>query len=330
MATFLSPDHMTLSEALELQVSKDDAAFIREVEKKSALTQIVPWYPTSNGDVHKGVKATALPAGKFGAINAAVPTGTAATKAYEEGVKVFELKSDVDTRITQSRSKEQAARIRSGRDRLYGMGFMQSFADNVVNNAGTDPDSVMGILARRSVIDGKYVINAGGTTTNKVGSILLMRPGEDGFNFRYPDTYPSFEKQDLGIVQAMAKDSSGNITGTFPAWETLWRLYYCMDCPDDEALIRIVNVPSTTAMTTATRDVLIDTINSLKNQGQGYVAFGPKQIVGSFWKYIADKSNIAFSQREVEHMGRPSFIFNVPFFAEEYFSGTEALITAAA
>ena len=69
-------------------------------------------------------------------------------------------------------------------------------------------------------------------------------------------------------------------------------------------------------------------MNSLDNQGEGYFALAPQKIIGQFWKYLNDKSNIAFSKREVEHMGAPTYIFNTPFFSEEYMLDTESKVTA--
>lgn len=326
MATFLNPEHMTLSEALELQRYDGSTAFVNELEKKSVLTQVMPWYPTSHGDLHKGVKATAIPEGKFGAINKAVPTGIASTKEYTETIKMFELKSDVDTRILEGTSPEKARAIRAGRDKLYTMGFMQSFANNVVTCDGKSDDSVKGLLPRRGKVDGKYTYTLGGASN--VGSILLIRPGEDGVCFRYPSEagVPNFTMKDMGIVQAFEKDSAGKIVGSFPAYETLLRLFYLIDVVDDEALQRIANVPTAAALTDDNIDSIIDVVNGLPNQGAGYIAFAPKKVIGQFWKYLNRKDNIAFSKNEVEGMGRPTSIFNVPFFEEEFMSANESVV----
>ena len=99
MATFLSSDHMTLSQALEYQRYDGTLSFVRELEKRSRLMQMIPWYPSSDGAVHKGARATSLPEGKFGAINKAVPTGYGATTEYTESIGVYELASFVDERI---------------------------------------------------------------------------------------------------------------------------------------------------------------------------------------------------------------------------------------
>lgn len=328
MATFLSTEHMKLSEALQLGQYNGEASFVKELEKRSVLMQVLPWYPTFDGsDVHKGVKLATLPEGKFGAINKAVATGMASTVSYEEHVKVFELKSDIDKRILDGRSAEEAKRIRAGRDKSYVMGYMQSLARAIMSCDGVDPDSVKGLLSRRNKIN-TYTISAGGSTSGSVGSILFVRPGEDGVNLRYPTNAGANMKIiDEGTVQAFEFGSNGAIVGSYPALETIYRTYYCIDVPDDRALIRLANIPGNTAMTKTQVDLIIDVVNSLPNQGEGYIALMPKEIRAQLWKYINDKTNIAFTKREVEGMGAPEHIFNIPCFSEDYMTATEALIS---
>lgn len=329
MATFLSPDHMTLSEALELQRWNGDYSMLREMERKSNIMRILPWFETSDGDFHKGAKVTQLPKGKFGAINKPLPTGQAATTEYTERVGIFELKSDVDERILKGKSVEQAKRIREGRDRTYLMGFLQSFADVVVNSDGSGEDAIKGIIPRRPKIDSKYCFDLGGSSGN-LGSILFLRPGEDGICLRYPSNgAPNFNLEDLGRVNLLAYDKIGKVIGDFPGYRTLARLFYTIDIPDDKAVIRVANVPTTTAMTDDNIDTLIDIVNDvLENSGEGYIAFAPKQIISQFQKYLKDKENINFSRREIEGMGKPTELLGIPFFHEEFMDNAETKVTA--
>lgn len=327
MPSFFQPTTMTLSEAIQLQRWKG-GKFISELEKKSNLMRLLPWYPTSDGDIHKGTRAVSLPTGSFGAINKGVKTGQVATAEYTETVKLYELKSDVDERLLDGRSKEQAARIRANRDRAYLKGFMNGLADEVINNPGTDADAAKGLLSRRPKTDGKYTFSLGGTGAN-LGSILFIRPGEDGVCLRYPDAgAPSFVLRDVGTVQALELDNSGKPTGlTYPAKETLMRVYYTPDVEDDSALIRIANVPTNTKLTSTNIESIIDIVNSyMPNGGQGYVAFAPKEVISQFWKYLNDKNNISFTKQEVEGMGAPVCLFNVPLFYEDFMSSIEAQI----
>lgn len=326
MATFLSSEHMKLSEVLQHSNYSAEAVFVRSLEKKSKLMQILPWYPTSNGDVHKGTYATKLPKGSFGAFNKGIPTSTAATAEYEKNVKFYELKSDVDLRFFEGLGEEKAAKLRASKDKLYSMGFMQGLAEEIVTNPGTNPRATIGLVPQRKKL-GKYCFDAGGSGGD-LGSFIFLRPGEDGVNMRYPDSAgPNFMMQDMGTVQALELDSNGKVVGTYPAKETIYRCYYVLDNPDESALIRVANVPTNTALTDTIVDMLIDVVNELPSQGEGYIALGPQKLVGQFWKYLNKKDNIAFSKREIEKMGKPDWIFNVPFFAEEYMSANESKVS---
>lgn len=328
MPTFINPDHLTLSQALELQQYDREAKFIKSVEKKSALAQLLPWYPTSHGDLHKGVKAASLPSGSFGAINKAVPGGNASTTAYEETIKVFELKNEIDARLLDGRNAEQAAKIRDARDKLFGLGFMQSFAKELSTCAGTGTDQVKGLLPRRNALATDLCISAGGSG-NTLGSILFIRPGEDGICLRYPGNagVPNFKKKDMGLVQALEIDSNGAVKGTYPAYQTMWQLFYLLDIFDDKSLIRLCNIPTTTAMTSSMVNNVIDIAATLPENGEGYFAIAPKKVIAQFQKYCLDKNNIAFSYNEVQGMGRPMHIFNIPLFAEEYMPTDETTIS---
>lgn len=329
MATFLSPDHMTLSEALELQRWNGDYSLLRGMERRSNIMRILPWFETSDGDFHKGAKVTELPEGDFGAINKPLPTGKAATTEYTEKVGIYELKSDVDERILKGRSIEKAKKIREGRDRTYLMGFLQGFSKQLVNCNGVAADTVKGIIPRRPKIDNKYCFDMGGTSGN-LGSILFLRPGEDGICLRYPDNdAPNFSMEDMGRVNLLAYDKTGKVIGDFPGYRTLARLYYTIDIADDNAVVRVANVPTTTAMTDENIDALIDIVNNnLEDSGTGYVAFAPKQIISQFQKYLKDKANISFTRGEIEGMGKPTELLGIPFFHEEFMDNAETKVTA--
>lgn len=319
MATFGTSDYMTLAQAMEYQRYNYEASFLADLQKRSRLMSMMPWYLTSDGMVHKGSRATSLPRGKFGAINKAVPTGYGATTEYSESVGVYELASFVDTRILEGRSTEQAERIRAGKDHSQLMGFMQGLADEVINNPGTDADAVKGLIPRRPTVDGKYCLSMGGTGSD-VGSIIFVRFGEDGVSCRYPSaSSPAFSLKDLGEVQGFEYGPDGAVVGTYPAKETLARCYYTVDIATDKSFVRVANVPMKTALTAANVQMLVDVINvNLDDAGSGYVAFAPKQVISQFQKYLLDKNNIFFSQREVEGMGAPVHIFGVPVFYEEF------------
>ena len=320
---------MTLSEVLQLQRYTNEAAFMKDLEKDSILMRLLGWYPTSHGAVHKGAKATKLPKGAFGAYNKAIPTSSSSTTEYEETIKFYELKSDVDERFFQGMSEEEAKKARAGRDAIYAKGFMQGFANEVVNCYGIDAKSVKGHIHRRNTIDGKYTYDAGGTTDGKLGSIIFIRPAEDGVNLRYPTgAGPNLKIIDKGSIPTLEIDENGDIQGTFNALETIFRVFYTIDIPDDSALIRLANIPTDQALSKAIVEQIIDIVNSLDKQGAGYFALAPQKVIGQFWKYLLDKNNIAFSKQSVEHMGAPTFIFNTPFFTEEYMLDTEKKVTA--
>lgn len=325
MATFINPDHLTLSQALELLQYDSAAKFVKSVEKKSTLTQLLPWYPTSHGDLHKGVKAASVPAGNFGAINKAIHGGNASTTSYEETVKVYELKNTIDRRILDGRTSEDAAKIRDARDRLFALGFMQGFAKELVTNPGESIDAVKGILPRRNKVDNVTTFSAGGTTNGFLGDILFLRPGEDGICLRYPSNAgkPNFRQEDMGLVQEPELDANGKFLGTFPAYETIWQLYYLLDIFDEKSVIRLANIQTQTPMTSDMINKVIDITATLPDNGEGYFAIAPKKVIAQFQKYCLDKNNIAFSYQEVQGMGRPMHIFNIPLFAEEYMPENE-------
>lgn len=328
MATFINSDHMKLSEVLQLMNLKDELEFVSGVEKNSTLMQILPWYPTEDGSiVHKGVKVSSLPSGSFGAINKAIPTSSASTAAYEVACKFFEMKSDVDARIFEGLTENAKKSLRAKKDRIYLKGYLQSLATEIIDNKGVSPDSMPGLLTRRSVVDGKHVVSLGGTASNKLGSILFIRPGEDGVCLRYPTaTTPVVSIMDIGLTQANEIDADGRLKGSFPAYETIWRTYYGIDVNDDDALYRIVNVPTDKALTDSQMESIIEVVNQFKNNGKGYIALAPTALRAQLWKWLNSKNNMAFSKEEVEGMGSPTRIFNVPFFLEEYMSDNEGVI----
>jgi len=330
MATFLDSEHMTLAEVMQLsRKGSENPAFMKPLMKRSKLMQILPWYPTDNGtDVHHGTRAVSAPEGGFVSFNSPTPKGKTATEAYEEPIKMFELSSDVDTRIiNRYGSQEQRDRVRSNKDLLNFKGYMNSLAKNIVSCDGTDPESVKGLLARRPKLDDVTTFSLGATSSNKkIGSILLIKPGEDGVNLRYNEGNGGpCHIEDKGILNVNVYDSDGKVIGDYDAARTTWYTNFGIDVASNDALIRIANVPLDTEMTKAQMHQLIDVVNSLDELDR-YVALCPEELRAQFWKYLEDKSNITFTQTEIEGIGAPIRLLNVPLFIDDYLLNNESVL----
>lgn len=332
--SFLNPDHMTLSQALELQQYDSAAKFMASLEKKSTLTQLIPWYPTSHGLLHKGVKATSLPEGDFVSFNQGTPGGNASTESYEVSVKSFELSNTIDKRFFRNMDATGAAKMREARDRMFALGFMQSFSKHVINNDGTRPDACKGLLARRDVLDNILTIDMGGTATDSgtMTSMLLIKPGDDGICFRYPSAagVPNFSQEDVGEIQIINTDpNTGKFISSYTALKTVWQLSYLIDIFDENSLIRLVNIPSQTAMSSSMVNKFIDVFANLK-EPERYFGLASPQCIAQFQKYCLDKNNINFTYESVQGLGSPVSILGTKVFRDDYLVNNETRFTSPA
>lgn len=330
MATFLDPDAMTMSEAYQITAGDDDAgffSFLKREEKKSVILDLLPWYETSTGgELHQGTRAISAPKGDFRAINGPIASGHSASESYEERIKSYELKSEVDIDLIDIYgTPEQRRKIRDRNDKLNLIGFTMGLAEAIALNPGTDPKSCKGLLPRRASLDSKYVIDAGGKD-GALGSILLMRPAEDGVNLRYNSGMGKdaiLSLQDLGKHPVPSYDTNGNNLGNHYAYVSLLRANYGIDIADNDALIRICNIPTDKALTEDILDIVIDIVSGLPQQGQGYIALMPAKIRAQYWKFLKNKNNVYYTSREIEGMGSPLHLLNVPLFDEGYMSANE-------
>ena len=325
MANFLSPDFMTLSESLEITQHNDLASFLKPLEKKSNFMKMCPWYPSSDGSLHKGSRVTLLPEGKNGHINGPIASGKMGGMAYQETVKMFELESTVDSRLFEHKTAEEAEKLRMTKDQGDLKGYMQSFAKNVLLSDGKAADDPIGFINRRKKLS-DYCKDMGGVTSGKLGSLFFIRFGEDGVNLRYPSNAGNgFTRDDKG--ELLTPIVEAGTPGWMYAFHSLYRTFYMPDLADDKAFIRAANIPTDAKMTDVIMDKLIEIVNeTLEDDGEGYICLGPPNLVSQFQKYLKDKNNINFSQKEIEGMGKPTFLLNVPFFKENYLLTNETKI----
>lgn len=320
----VTSQNMKLSEVQMLAGNKASANFLELVEKKSKLMQVLNWYPTSHGDVHKGVKVSELPEGGFVGYNMGVPTSHASTMDYSATTHFYELMSKVDERFFDGLNTEQADNLRHNKDMLYTQGYMQGLAKEIIRGTGSTLDSERGLLERRNKI-GDYCIDMGGTS-GKLGSILIIRPAEDGVCLRYPNNANKGFTIESDDEPHWVKAEVGD--GEFKAYTTLYRTNYLIDVASDKALVRLANIPATTAFDQAMMDKVADALDALAENDEGYVAFAPKQIITQLKKYERDKSNVYFSREQFEQLGTPMHIYGIPIFPEAHMTINESKVTA--
>lgn len=286
-----------------------DSGSLGELQKLYSILDEVPWFPTTHGLTNKQVQAARLAAGSFVTINGSIATGASDTAVIEEPVKLYQMESQVDERLMQGVTPEQARAIRDSQDEMNMMGVLGGFEGAIINgNDGSSPDSLRGWELRRPSL-GTYCIGCGASGSGTLQSAYLIQVGKRGFHFAYPGgTRPGLTSRDKGLQRVTSADSNGD----FYAWCRLFEVWGAMVLRDNRALIRFANIDPASSSNTVTPDRVIAGRNKLPDMGQDAVLFVSRDVKTTLDQAAYNKTNLAITTSELPGYGAITMVGGVP------------------
>jgi len=318
MSVIVSSQMMNIVEAHKREGYTDSISFLLELAMCNDLLQFAPWYPSSDGNFHKSIKAVRLGKGAFTKINGSIPTISSTSDTVTEPVTFYQADSLVDDSLLKG-VKDKAA-VRDSEDVANTQGFLNDWLYQVLYNTDIT-DGIKGLAARRAAIDSKYTWSGGGDTGNQ-SSLYLMEFGKTGFNFRYPSgARPGISMDDRGMHYVESPDGNGSMW----AWLRHFELIAGMEIKDERALQRLANISVTAD--TITHGKWIKMKNQLPNRGKDAVGFCNRTIHAIIETAAYDKSNGAFSIQDIEGFGPVTRFVGIPVMMMESILDTESVLS---
>jgi hypothetical protein len=320
MALITSYNKVTLAEAQRSEGY--DPGSLGELARDNAFLDNIPFYPTNKGLYNKQVQADRLGAGAFGAINGSIPTGASGTSTIEEPVKLFNMESQVDVRLLQGLTPEQARATRDSQDEMNMAGVLDGAEDAIVSgNDGSTPDSLRGLMLRRASLSA-FCLSMGGSTSGSMSSAFLIQIGRRGFHFAYPPgTKPGVTSTDKGEQKVTSADGNGS----FYAWCRLFEFWCALVLRDNRALIRIPNIDTSTYKLTA--DKVITARNVLPSQGRDSILFVNRTVKTYLDLAAYNKTNAAVGFKDIEGYGAVTHVGGTPVALSDAITFTETTVS---
>lgn len=311
MAIVISTQQMNLLEANRRAGYTNSVELLGDLVKKNDFLSMVPWYPTSDGSVHKYLEATKLGKGGIKKANAAVPVTSGQTK--EETLNVFSYQADspVDTLILKSATDKYKAR--DSEDALNLEGIVQGWIDTLLY-ATESADGVKGLYSILSGVSDR-VISAGGTGSD-LTSMLLFEFGTTGFNMRYPEGMtPGITSEDKGERYIPAPLGGGN----YWAWVRHFEVTGIFECRRRMAMQRLCNIPAMDGLNISN---LIRMKNKLPNVGRDACAYTNRTLHAEVEVAVLENTK-TLNIQEIKDFGPVPVVAGIPFMLMEAILDTE-------
>ena len=323
MSTMDTFKRLNLMEAAKREGYTDSLTLLANMAQKNDLIAYAPWLPANNGLFHKYLQATALGKGGFKAINAPVPVITSKAAPVTENIFFYEGDSVVDEDLLKGCTGETARKVRDSEDAMNSEGFLQDWNKQIVYGTNA-PNGFTCLKDRRNKLAAGACYSAGGSTANSQSSLYLFEFGEQGFNFRYASgDAPGLSTEDRGLKYIAAPTGTGN----FWAWVRHMTLSGGMEIKTNKALMRLANIESLSDFTSTGLPNFIKMKNQLPNVGRGAMGFCNRTVHALIETNAYNKTNAAYSVKEIEGFGPITMIVGIPIMLMEAITDTEAVVS---
>lgn len=313
MATILSTSHLNLAEAQKRALYDGSRNILAELEQTHELLKVAPWYPSSNGSIHKYVKAKKLGKGGFVDVNGPIPTLSSQADVEIMQICDYEGLSKVDEKLLLN--AEDPASVRNSEDLMNAEGMMTDWESKLVYGDG----EFKGLAQLRPAVEAKRVWDCGGTGANCT-SAWLVEWGEHGVNLRYPNAaQPGFINEDRG--RALTSAPAGN--GDMFAWLRYFAIRAGLHVYNEKCLLRQASITSAKPFDTA---MAIEMKNTLPHKGKFATWLVNSTVMSQMENALFQKANVAYSRREIEGFGPVLECFGIPVICVDAITDTEAAL----
>ncbi len=276
------------------------------------LQRDAKWMMANDLTTHSFLQTLYLPTGTFTGIGIGIPRQKVGTKPVREDIVMLQGRSDIDIRLLKKSPNPQA--FMANRNNLYLKGMLKNFnAQYFLGRSGlpgytvADEKAPRGILIRHnSLAMTDNVHNMGGAGAS-LGSIYLIKWGEEGVYFCFPRDGKDFITE-TPLPPHDALDDQGN---PYTVISTEYTIQFGICIADPMAVQRVCNIKKTGTANIFDEDLVIKAIENLEDP-TGAVLYMPKEIFTQARIALKDKPNVWYKENEGFGSGNVMHVQDVP------------------
>ena len=283
-----------------------------------------PWIPSNDIWTHKTTRRGSLPTGSRRKLNQRITQSVSRTTEVMDVIEQIEDYCDVDVALVDS--MPSPAVFRQGEVNAFIEGLGQTVVSDILyGNSYADPDGMHGIEARLATVDGRFVIDAGGTGSD-LTSILVVTWGQEFAHLIYPKNMEA----NLGVKhEDKGQVTSENASGLIEVYRDHFLIRCGFVVRHPRCIGRVANIEFTGATSTFNEDDLIKLTNNMV-KGPGTRIYCNESILTQMQIRAKDKNNVYYTPGGNSLSGEPPMYFNgIPIrqIDREIMLNTETAIT---
>lgn len=276
------------------------------------LMKDMKWMMADDLTTHSFLQTLYLPKGSFTGIGIGIPREKVGTKPVREDIFMLQGRSDIDVRLLRKSPNPEA--FMANRNMLYLKGMLKNFnAQFFFGRSGlalypvADEKAPQGILIRHNALSmADNVHNAGGTGSD-LGSIYLVKHGEDGLYLCFPRDGKDF----ITETPLPPHDAFDDLGNPYTVISTEYTIQFGICKADPLAVQRVCNIKKVGTANIFDEDLVIRAIENLENT-EGAVLYFPKAIHTQARITLKDKPNVYFTEDKAFGSGKIMHIQDVP------------------
>lgn len=323
MGVITAYNKLTLAEVNAAAGYKDAHSTLGELEQNNEPLNEFPWFPSTHGAHTEYYKARSLGSGDFSSLHSGVPVMQSSGQIMKEPVKLYQADSHVNDTLLKAADNPRAAR--DAQDVMNLEGFMQDWLyDMLYGDNIADPDTFLSFDKRRAKL-GTYCKGGSGTGSD-LTSLWLIELGLRGFHLTYNrNGVAGIRNTDEGKHPFANPDTAAN---TDWMWVRHYEVWAGLVLMNERALQRYANIETAGSSNIFSPDIFIGMKAQLPSVGKNAVAFCNRTLHGQIEVNAYNKSNAAYSLRDIEGFGAVLHVAGVPVRMWETILDTESALTA--
>lgn len=305
---------------------------ISKIVEMQAVTndifQVLPFKECNDGSREKTGIRTKLPESYWRSINKGVPPSNSAATSLTFTCGLLESYNDIDEEIVDS--QPNAKQYRLDEDHAHQAGMANQICETILyGDEKIQPAGFSGFGAFYSKpgadMWGKQIVNAGGSTANKMTSLYIVKFGAEGVYGIYPKgTKAGYSMLDLG---KQWHETDAATKAGYMAYKTQFKWRMGVAFKDPRSVVRVANI-DTAALSdpAAFNDTLIDAMTLLEENSPGKtVILCNRQVQAYLAKLAQRKDNVnlridEFGGKKITHF------WDIPILRMDSLKNTEAVI----
>lgn len=271
MATKLVNKLSLLELANRIAPNGDMATIVEVMSQENPILQDIPFIEANSGSSHKDTIRTYVPKGERRQFDKGVGTSGTKTEPVTFNVAMYENYSQVDKAKCLMAPNPKQFRMDEAKGIIEGLS--QTVVDAIFyGNSKIDPDESDGLATICNKIDGKRIIDAGGTGDD-LTSLYIVQWDKVEAKGVYPrgSATGGIVHDDLG--EDTVSDENGK---KYQAFVDHFQCHMGLGLTNKKRIARICNIPvdSTEGEKINVSKMIIRALNNMKQQGKGAVIYG--------------------------------------------------------